>query len=1208
MATKWTPAQHDAISTKDKTLLLSAAAGSGKTSTLTERIIRSITDKDAPADIGNMLIVTFTRASASDLKTKIYNALTTALASDPSNRHLTRQLIKLGSAKISTIDAFYLGAVKENFASLGISSSFRIADSTETELLAKTVMSGVIDNFYDTVDDFPALCECFEKIRDREDAMEGVLLSLYYECLYAPDGVEYVRICSEECKKNADMDFLDSSFGAILEDYVRMVVGGFLKNYDKAIASIENNEKVMRAYYDQLTEDRVLCIDILHFLDSKERSFAGLCELVGNYKPKNLGSVRSENITEDSLFCKDLRTAFKSKINSIRESYLCYTPEDMSAFFESTSKNLYLLYKALHEFETRYFEEKQRRNILELSDVKRYAYKLFVDKDKRPTKTAIEYSSRFTDIYIDEYQDVDPVQDLIFSAISTPTNRFMVGDIKQSIYGFRGAEPSLFAGYRKAFPKHGTVDTKDSLGETIFMSDNFRCTSSIIDFTNLVCGKLFSACEDSIGYTRDDDLVFPKTKQAPPDEPKVSVTVFAKAPKEKGEGDEPTQQKVSCKVAEAEFIASEISRLIRHGKKLDGTPIRPSDIAVLYRSGTAASAIQESLAARGINTDNSDSNGYFQNPDVLMVLSILNAIDNPQRDIYLTGALKSPIFGFTMDDILLISRYGERHYSLYDKLCVAALDDTELGRRCKGFDDTLCHMRDMSASLPIDKFLKYLFSTDAFVASGLVCDKSSSGEGGNLKQLYEYARTFEAGSFKGLYSFIEFINSIIDSGKTLTLGSQSIDDDRVSLMTIHKSKGLEFPVCFICNAAAPCTRSVKDDPFCFELGAGIAMHLSDSTGFAVYASPLFNILALHSQLLQAEEEMRVLYVAMTRAKERLYITAQDSRTLLSTVVSKAKLLSRLDDRYFILSAGSYIDWILCSALSSDMDSFEIALIDSDHIPELESRETSVTCEQTELDKELYAHLKQKFKFEYPNKLLRRVPAKLSVSRLSPTALDENDGAADIFTEARPAKIPDFFLNKASKATPTERGTATHLFLQFCDFEFAAKHGAAETLAMLTEKGFLPREAAELIYMDDLEKLISSEIMKKILGAERIIREQRFNMLVPTRELTTDSELIGQIGERKTAVQGVIDLIVIEKDGSIGLYDYKTDRLTREELADDALAAKKMNDAHALQLSYYARAVEYLFGKTPDRVAVYSTAAAKLFDIEQRELIVPHDIL
>ncbi|MBE6576813.1 MAG: hypothetical protein E7653_01580 [Ruminococcaceae bacterium] len=1197
MATDWTPSQLDAIDTRDKTLLLSAAAGSGKTSTLTERIIRSITTEDETkrADIGNMLIVTFTVAAAAELKTKIYNALTSALAeavdSPKLYEHLTKQLIKLGSAKISTIDSFYLSAIKENFSKLGLSSAFRIADYSEVALLAKNVMTEVVDEFYDTVDDFPALCECFEKIRDKEDVMEGVLLSMYQECLYVPDGIEFVKKCADNYRSYTSTDFLRTSFGAVLANYVSLFADAYLTTYNKALSSIENQEVPMRAYYDALNHDRVFCIKVKGMLESGSCTYVDLANEFNGYKAEKFaGNVTGDNITSDSLFCKTVRDSFKKDLEKIRIAYFCYSATDMARFFDGTSKNLYIMYDALCSYRDKFFEEKQKRNIIELSDLKQYAYRLFVDQNKQPTEIAKEYASRFTDIYIDEYQDVDPVQDLIFNAIATPSNRFMVGDIKQSIYSFRGAEPSLFASYRSSFAKHGTPEAASSLYETIFMSENFRCNKSVIDFTNLVCSRLFSTCKESIGYTKEDDLVFPKTKTSKADEPKVKINIFAQASKFKAT--------VSSKTAEADFIATEIERLRREDPSL-----KLSEIAILYRKNTLIPELEERLAAHGIKTTNDDSKKYFQNPDVLMMLSILNTIDNPQRDIYLTGALNSPIFGFSVEDIMLINRFGEYRDSLYDKLCVAADDNSELGERCRSFVKTLQHMRDMSASLPIDKFLKYLFDTDEFVASGLVCDKTASGKGGNLKQLYEYARTFESGSFKGLYSFIEFINSLIDSGNQISIGSKHADDDCVSLMTVHKAKGLERKVCFVYGTGAELVKDLSDLPFCFDQNVGIAMHLSDSTGFAVYESPLFNILVLNERIRQTEEEMRVLYVALTRAKERLYITAHDGKALCTTIEANAQNYAQLSEKFFIINAKSYSEWILSALYSAQSDFADISYIDATQFSVADTVTTEQETSQEDIDTDLYDTLREKFSFEYPLDKLRRVPAKLSVSRLSPTVLDQNDDAKDIVKKKKKTVIPDFFLSDISEATAAERGTATHLFLQFCDFKSLARYGAEEMLHKLDEDGFLPSNAKELVYLDEMEAMRTSDLMDKILSAKEIFTEQRFNMLIPVREITTDKELIKQAGDRTTAVQGVIDLVIVDEDGSIGLYDYKTDRIR-----DVKKAKEQLNDAHALQLSYYARAIEFLFGKSPDRVAVYSTQLAKLIDIDVCDLTLSGDIL
>lgn len=1212
---KWTAAQSAAISTKGKSLLLSAAAGSGKTTTLTERIIRSITDKEAPADISKMLIVTFTRASAADLKAKIFNAVSNALAEAPQDRHLTEQLIKLGSAKISTIDSFYLNAVRQNFSVLGLSSSFRIADGSETELLASSVMSEVTEKFYNENADFPTLCECFEGLRDTDGVIEKVLLSLYDDCMHTTEGVEYLRSCADDAAKYADKSFLDTSYGAVLTRYAASRLSDMLNEYERILWEMPSEEKLYSAYSAAFESDRILCAELLNMLEGKgdRTSYSDIAECLKQAEFKKLSALKAENKTEFSEYCKTLRDEFKSLIKELRDTYFQYSESDLVKIFSVTSDKLYLLYDVLTEFELRYREEKKRRNVLELTDVKRCALKLFANADGTPTEVARRTAESYTDIYIDEYQDVDPVQDTIFRCISTPHNRFMVGDIKQSIYSFRGAEPQLFSDYRRRFPVHGTAEAETSAAETIFMSENFRCSKPIISFTNLVCSRIFSACRDSIGYTSDDDLVYARSapENAPPS-PKVTVALFGKERRQSGDEDsEPTEPAISAAESEALYIANKIKELLSYGKKQNGEPIRPKDVAVLFRNKSSQQYVASALNGLGIKCSATEATQYFENPDVLMVLSILNTVDNPQRDVYLAGALKSPIYGFSLEDILLINRYGTESDSLYDKLCLASADDTELGKRCKHFNDVLLRLRALSTALPIDKFLKLLFSTDEFIASGLFCDKDASGRGGNLRRLYEYARSFEAGSFKGLYSFIEFINTVIENGKTIEARSDASGDDAVTLTTIHKSKGLEFPICFVCNAAAKLNTGSGTNPLPFEYGIGVAMDLSDSTGFARYSSPLKKLLELHSEQKQLEEEMRVLYVALTRAKEQLFVTGNSSVKLISSYISAAHFNSRFNCRYSVMSAGSYMDWILAASEQPDAD---VCLTTEFYTSRSAPDAQPINAEAVEndgerpLNRELFETLKARFAFKYPYRAMSRLPAKLSVSRLSPTVLDSADGSLELFTSSANTHVADMPSGSAKKNGAAERGTATHLFLQFCNFEELKSHGASYELDVLVQKGFIPSDTAELVYMDELDRFADSELMAQLLSAKRIFREQRFNILLPASEFTQNDEFRAQIANEKIAVQGVIDLILEDADGKISLYDYKTDRLTREQLSSYELASAALNRAHAPQLSYYARAVSIMLGKTPRRVAVYSTCASRLFDVSITPLELPDDIL
>ena len=873
-----------------------------------------------------------------------------------------------------------------------------------------------------------------------------------------------------------------------------------------------------------------------------------------------------------------------------------------------TARHTTKLYEVLCEYEARLREEKQERNVFDFSDIRRYTLKLLVGDDGMPTKTAKDYADTFSEIYIDEYQDVDRVQDTIFRAISRPDNRFMVGDIKQSIYGFRGAEPQVFAEYRKEFPSHGSAEAPLSDAESIFMSENFRCDKSIIDFTNTVCSYLFSFCADSIDYRPEDDLVC--GKELPSDSyvsPKVEVSVIlppSDTEEEEGaeESEEILPEKYDKKRAEARYIAKKILSLTKK-TKADGSPIGYGDVAVLSRTKSMCEYVSAELAAAGIPCNGEAKDRYFENPDVLMMLSLLNAIDNPHRDIHLAGMLRSPIFSFSLEDLVRIRKDHQSAMSLYDALLETAKEDSALGARCLLVQEMLEEWRDSAASLPVDRLLRMIFDSPRFVASGLVSDESGTENGGNLLLLYEYARKFEGSSFKGLYSFIEFINTVMEEGMTLDSSSAEISSDSVSVMTIHQSKGLEFPVCFLCGTGIQFNQQDSRESLLFDHELGVAMKIADGSGFARIGTPMREAILTNCEKKNIEEEMRVLYVALTRARERLYIsgTASDEQKFAEKLSSYASFPCR----YAVASCKNYLSWI-CLALEhakKDDAFYMVSFVESgesypDELP---------LCEvaKTETDAALLAYLEDKFSFVYPYKALSRLPAKLTVSRLSPDALDEDDSSIELSESAKKAVVPDFFKTDGkSRKSPAERGTATHLFLQFCDFEYARKHGVQEEFARLEAERFLPPDAKELIYFDELERFFEHELPETILSARRVIREQRFNLLLSPDSFTKDAAFADIIRGEGLAVQGVMDLLLIDRDGRLCLFDYKTDRLSRDELADGALAKRRMNERHGLQLSYYAHAAHLLFGRPCDRVAVYATHSGMLYDIEPQPLNLP----
>ncbi|MBP3315397.1 MAG: UvrD-helicase domain-containing protein [Clostridia bacterium] len=1197
MARNWTPAQTAAMNTRGKTLLVSAAAGSGKTATLTERIIRRITDKESPADIAQMLIVTFTRSAAAELRARIFAALSDALADDPTSKHLASQLMKIGSAKICTIDSFYLDVIRSNFSTLGLSAKFRLADESEYALMARRAMDESIDRMYATEKDFPTFCECFGTVRTASRVTD-VMLDIYDKLTSIPEGIEYVAECAHKTEENAEIDFMSTPYGEIVRSSTVDILEYYEDIFASALEYMECDEHMKNAYGASFAYDHAYISSLLEALKGPEASYEGTQNLLHSYSPISLSSLSAKNKTEEAKRYQDLRTEFNNKRKKLIASTYSKPQSLITRAMKDTAKMLGILYRLLSDFEARVYEAKARISMMTFSDVRRYTLKLLVDSEGNPTEIARRYAEQYTDIYIDEYQDVDRVQDAIFKSIARAGNRFMVGDIKQSIYGFRGAEPMLFAEYRRDFPPLQSAEDSDEA--TIFMSDNFRCDKNVIDFTNAVCSTVFSACADSIGYTPEDDLRYSKI---PPSEdyisPKVKIALIT-PPDDIAEDEEIVTDSDARKVWDARYIASEIKRLMREEKKADGSPITPGDVAILFRGKSMIPAITAELERAGLLYSLADSERYFENPDVLMVLCILNTIDNPERDIYLAGTLRSPIFNFTMDDLITLRRYVKSNYSLFGALCeYAKNEDNELSEKSREFISVLESWQSEATSLPVDRFLRMLFYSERFIASGLVSQTDSRGEGGNLLILYEYARKFENGSFKGLYQFVEYINSVIRDGGKLASENKGGASDRVSVMTIHKSKGLEFPVCFICNTTGSIRPQDISNSMVFEYSSGIALKVADGSGFARINTPMRDAVISKIYTKQIEEEMRILYVALTRARERLYLSGTTAYTL-DKLSDKAEANARLLNRYTILNkCSSYLDWTLTALAAKDEDSYELECIPLDKIADVSATALEASDEENvEIDEALVKNLCKQFDFKYEYSALSRVPSKLSVSRLYPDILDENDESLELFATEQKASVPDFFLSGApSGASSAERGTATHLFLQFCDYKNARAKGASEELARLAELKFIPESTKDLVYLTELEKFLHSELIELILSSKQVIREQRFNVELPVDKFSSDPELLERMRDETLAVQGVIDLLLIDEDGEISLYDYKTDRLTREERENYALAAKKMNETHGLQLSYYAKAIELLWGKPCRRICVYSTHSATLYDID-----------
>lgn len=1190
MEKKWTEAQSLAIDTKNKTLLVCAAAGSGKTAALTERIIRSLTDKDSPADIRDMLVVTFTRAAAEELRQRIYSALSDSLSKDPHNKHLCEQIINISSARICTIDSFYLDVVRADFDKLDLSPSFRTADSAELDVLARSVMEDAVDEFYEKhTDEFSSIAECFVNVRNSA-ALSDIFLDLYSSTESIPEGVEFIKNEAEKMLLESEGDFFHSSYGKIAAERILGTASYHLRVYDEVCADIIADELISPAYLSTFAYEKDFLTKLISL--TEKNNYAETFTHIRSYTSNRLGSPKKGYDKDSAEVYKSARADLKDDIARFTKAFFGISPDNISTAMRRTAEVLLSVYELLSDFEARYTAEKKQKNVCSFSDIRRYAMRLLVNADGTPTEAAREYSEKFSQIYIDEYQDVDRVQDLIFRSIAKPTARFMVGDIKQSIYSFRGAEPDVFASYRKEFPSALSEDKKlpedDAL--SIFMSNNFRCDKPVIDFTNAVCSYVFSECADSMGYTKDDDLVFSKITEnrATPECP-VEITVIV-PPEDDSESSEEDEE-IGAKESEARFIAAKICELLKNGKKADGSPIRKNDIAVLFRTNAMGTYVKKALKEANIDSSDNTDDRYFENPDVLLTLCLLNVIDNPQRDVYLAGLLRSPFFDLSLDELIEIRRSAPDSCSLYDALCeYAQTRDGETSDKCRAFCQKLSVYRDAAASLTVDKLLRYLYDTDIFASSGLVYNDHSD----NLQRLYEYARSFEGSSFKGLYNFIVYINKIIEQKTKLSSAPASSSEGKVTLMNVHQSKGLEFPVCFVCNTCASFESRESRESLVFNSSSGIAMKLADKSGYSRLNTPMREAVLSVENVKQAEEEMRILYVALTRARERLFVTGS-SRSRADKLIQKAERSRRYKCRHTVCSAKTYMDWILSALAEGEHDFCKIEFLEKNKIEGayfgedtpsahlLESGERHLPEEDA---KEL---LQKRFSFVYPHEKATRLPAKISVSELTALARVQEDESLYVFEEEHEYSAPAILTGEKTEKKPSaaKRGTATHLFLQFCDFERTERNGVRDELCRLIERRFIPKESAELVFESELEAFFKSDFYALVKNSENIIREQRFNILSDASLITGESDS-GEV----ISIQGVIDLVFENADRSIVLCDYKTDRLTKSELLDDTLLAKKMTERHGKQLSFYKSAAEQLFGKPCNDVYVYSTHAAR----------------
>ncbi len=1248
MAREWTAAQTAAMTTGGCTLLVSAAAGSGKTATLTERIIRRLTDPVHPAELSRMLIVTFTRAAAAELKQRISEALRQALDTDPYNRHLQRQILDLGSAHISTIDAFCMEPLRAHFAEAGLPADFRMADEAELLPLSERIMDELIDEFYKSYapdigsnstlfalledNPFADLCDALTPTRS-DDALPSVLRGLYQDLLTFPDGLIRLKTEAERLREQAGGDFLDSDHGAILREWKNDLCASMTAFFQEAVDILHTDAKAEKAYGPSFAYDLAFAKAL-----TEADTYPAVRSLLLSYAPVGLKALRGavEVFTRlkarRAAYVEAIRTKFTGEKGYFRDE-----PEAVARDMRETARMCEVLYEFLTAYDTRMTSEKSRRGICDFTDNRRNLLRMLENPDGSPSPLALEYRKNFDEVYIDEYQDVDEVQDRIFRLVGGD-HRFMVGDIKQSIYAFRGADPSVFAAYRRSMPllavgqTEGEAESGNTSGYCIFMSENFRCDRPVIQVTNGVCGHLFSACPASVAYRPQDDLVFAKR---PPSTEYVSPLVqidLVYRQSGKGQTDDSDSDSDSDsdrgseggKAAgeaytpeeDAEFVhvANRIADLLESGQVLsNGRPITPGDIAILIRSKTKLPRLMAALAARGIPTGCDEleaeqaGRDLLHGSDMSYLVNLLRVVDNPDNDVPLSEVLRAPFPGLTLEDLIAIREAGDG--SLYTGLSSYPYTpgaDPALSARTDAFCRWLEHYRTLSASLPADGILR-LLRQDNRVAS-----RSSKA----FLYLYDAARTCRVSGFTGVYTFLRFMEKKLQTAKSVSPDPDA-HRNAVSVMTVHRSKGLEFPICFLIRCGASLDGAHGPRDLVFDKRCGLGMRLYDRVERRKYTTTLLRAASLAARLHDREDDMRVLYVAMTRARERLYLCGMGKETLPVSFPA--------GDRFSTLTAGNYLTWI-CAAWQErpDLAAYaDLNLIPASSVtqgPRLNCLPAPDRDDHTQAAAAYYRHLHETAPL--PNateSLARSVPTKVPASRMVEHMLDRCVFFSSDLPVGDEDKLPesergtsgcdpqtvsairqsirmmqsaghdefDLLLNQGRKPTPAERGTAAHLFLQFCDFSHVQNAGLDAEIDRLCEQGFINQRTADILNKGQLQAFFDSRFYAQLRTAVQIHREFRFSRFVPLATLTEREDLQTALGDRTLYVQGSVDLLAEMPDGTLLLCDYKTDRIFPGERANPDLLSDRMSEKHGAQLLQYAAAIRETFGREPTQMYIYS---------------------
>ena len=1168
MNRNWTQGQLDAIRARGGTLLVSAAAGSGKTAVLVQRVVERITDPENPTDADRLLVVTFTKAAAAEMRGRITAEISRMLEADPFNTRLQRQQLLLTRAHISTIDSFCSDLVKQNFFKIGVPPDARVLDESEISVLRTEAAEEALEEFYGKNDPvFYDFVESFSSGRD-DAAVAGTVGRLYDFVRSHPFPKRW--LAEKAALYEEPVSAAQTVWGKTILNFSGDAVDYCTALTKDSLALMDGDESISAAYGDAFRSD-LSGLDALRKAVSEE-NWDRVLALSENFGWQKLKTLRGRG--DDPL--KNRVSAARKEVKGTVSKLAALLGAPDSRCRDDIAR-LCPIVKKLFEVTLRFAEildrKKQERCAADFSDLEHWALCLLVREKKdggyECTPDAQELSKSFDEIMVDEYQDTNETQDMIFNAVSHGGNNlFLVGDVKQSIYRFRQAMPQIFLEKRARFPLYDR--RKNVYPACVVLDRNFRSRSGVTDAVNFVFRQLMSRQAGELDYTEREELV-PEADYPPFPEPAAELDVVDLSA---GDGED------------RDAIAAESRRIAEliYGM-MDGTPriteqgtMRPAvyrDFCILLRSANrpAHDYVRE-LNALGIPAWADTSGGFFEAYEVGIALSLLQVVDNPAQDIPLLSVLMSPVYGFTADDMAKI-RIRSRSGRLYPAVAAAAKGGDA---KAADFLEQMEGFRTLAAAMPSDRLIRTVFEKAGLFE---LVQAMPNGELrlANLRLLLEYAKRYESSGYNGLTGFLRFLDKMRRSSGDLSAATSLTESANVvRVMSIHHSKGLEFPVCIVAGCAHRFNRESPSVLLHPELGLGT--RLKDETGIRYNTMPRAAV-SLELTRDDMSEELRVLYVAMTRAREKLILlaTLNDAEKTLTRLALRLTPEKRIQP-YVVLSASSIADWILLCALrhpdgralrsiagaSEEIvvpakEKWEIRLIKPEDTKKEEALPEPIP--QAEPNPVLEKQLEDDLNYVYPYAELNGICAKEAVSELA-----EQQFAPSYAATSRPA-----FLSE-KKLTPAERGTALHAYMQFADYRKAAADPRGELERLVAEK-YVTSAQAQAINLTRAETFFAGNLMKRIAASQRCEREVRFAVEIPAGRVKP--ELKPPLSEERIVLQGAADLL-FEENGELVLVDFKTDRIKDPD---------ELWNRYRGQLELYRDAFERSTGKRVKECLLYS---------------------